>query len=109
MANVAIITGPAIVGHLFRDEAEAIEKALPVLVHHYATAIGMDVHHAEASLVEVRGINRRTGERAAVTTTEVRIGGLTIASWREVAERPASDYTSDTAQNSGPWARRSRG
>lgn len=39
---------------------------------------------AEASLVEVRGINRRTGERAAATT-EIRVGGQTIASWREVA------------------------
>lgn len=85
MANVAIITGPAIVGDLFRDEAEAIEKALPVLIYHYAAATGLDVHHAEASLVEVRGINRHTGKRAETTTTEVRIGGTTIASWREVA------------------------
>lgn len=85
VAQIKIVTGAAIVGHLFRDEAEAIAKALPVLVGAYAEASGLDVHHAEASLVEVRSIDRRTGARSATATTEVRVGGKTIASWREVA------------------------
>lgn len=80
---IKIVTGAAINGHLFRDEAEAIAKALPVLVDAYARATGLDVHHAEASLVEVRDVHRRTGERSAAASTEVRIGGTTIASWRE--------------------------
>lgn len=78
--SVKILSGADIVGHLFRDEAEAIKKALPVLVHAYAKATGLDVHPAEATLVEVRGIGR-DGRRASAIT-EVRIAGTTIASWR---------------------------
>ncbi len=81
---VIIVTGAAIVGHVFWSEAEAIAKALPVLVNAYAVATGLDVHPAEASLVEVRSINRLTGERSANATTEVRVAGQTIALWREV-------------------------
>lgn len=81
---IEIITGPVITGHLFASESEAIEKALPVLVHTYAELTGLDVHPAEVSLVELRGIDRRTGARSSTTTTEVRLGCTVIASWREV-------------------------
>lgn len=81
---IKIITGAAIVNNMYRDEAEAIEKALPVLVHHYAEATGLDIHHAEASLVETRKIDHATGKRSVVATIEVRVAGQTIASWREI-------------------------
>jgi hypothetical protein len=84
VSAVAIATGPAIVGHQFASEAEAIARALPVLVATYARATGLDVSLTEATLVEVRAIHRRTGERSAVATTEIRVGGIAIASWREV-------------------------
>jgi hypothetical protein len=76
---VKILTGPAIVGHLFRDRAEAIALAIPVLVGTYAERAGLDVHRAEAQLVECR--LSRVSSRS---WTEVRVAGVTIASWREV-------------------------
>ena len=76
MSAIQIVTGPAIVGHLFRDRAEAIAKALPVLVGTYAERTGLDVHRAEAQLVECR-LSRGSW-------TEVRVAGVTVASWREV-------------------------
>ena len=76
MSAIKIVTGPAIVGHLFRDRAEAIAVALPVLVGTYAERTGLDVHRAEAQLVECR-LSRGSW-------TEVRVAGVTVASWREV-------------------------
>ena len=83
MSAIKIVTGPAIVGHLFRDTAEARSIALPVLVRTYADRTGLDVHPAEASLVEccALGID---GERIRQRWTEVRVAGVTVASWREV-------------------------
>ncbi len=80
---IRILTGPAIVGHLFLDEKEARARAVPVLVHAYAEATGLDVHPAETHLVEVRRIGR-DGTRAASAIVELRDGPVTIASWREV-------------------------
>ena len=56
--------------------AEAIAVALPVLVGTYAERTGLDVHHAEARLVECR--------LSRASWTEVRVAGVTVASWREV-------------------------
>lgn len=81
--TIRIITGPALVGHLFRDEAEAREKAVPVLVYHYAQATGLDVEAAEAALYEVRRIGR-DGTRAKDTRTELRVVGAVVASWATV-------------------------
>ena len=53
--------------------------ALPVLVGTYAERTGLDVHHAEAWLVECR-----LSRRERVDWTEVRVAGVTVASWREV-------------------------
>lgn len=72
---ITILTGAAMVGYTFRDGAEATSKAVPVLVHHYATAAGVDVHPAETSLVECSAGDRRW--------TEVRLGSTIIGSWRE--------------------------
>lgn len=86
---IKILTGPAINGHIFRDHAEAVAKALPILVGCYADATGLDVHHAEAVLVEVRVVDKRTGKASDDATVEVRVGGTTIASWREEPVYPA--------------------
>jgi len=81
---IRVVLGPAIPGHVFRDWEEAVERALPVLVHHYAQATGRDVHPMEVSLVQVRGISR-DGRLAKYVTTEVRLGLTVIAVWREEA------------------------
>lgn len=83
--TIRIITGPALVGHIFADESEAIARAVPVLVYHYALATGLDIHPAEVYLCEVRRI-ARDGTRAAAVTTEVRDGAKVIASWRAVGQ-----------------------
>ena len=76
---IKIVTGPAIVGHLFSDAAEARSIALPVLVGTYADRTGLHVHPAEASLVEccALGID---GERIGQRWTEVRVAGAIVAS-----------------------------
>lgn len=73
---IQIKTGPAIVGHLFATESEAIAKAIPVLVGEYAERTGLDVHHAEALVVHCESRGRRW--------TEVRVAGSIVGSWAAV-------------------------
>ena len=74
MAAVRIVTGPALVGHVFADSEEVVERAVPVLVGAYVTATGLDVSPTECSYVEC-------STAAGTRWTELRLGSTIIASW----------------------------
>lgn len=75
-----IQTGPAGVGHLYG--ADEIDKAVALLVHHYAHAMNLDVHPAEARLYESRALDSKmlpTGHR----TIEVRVASQIVGTLAE--------------------------
>jgi len=79
---VKILSGPALVGHLFRDRDEAILRAVPVFVDVFAKLTDLDVHPSEVQIVDCyMGSNE---------WTEVRSAHRIIASWREVSGREVS-------------------